>query len=190
MASDKLSFIPKTSSSGASQTSYKKAGLGPMSKSSVFLFIISLAILGGAFLYKNAIIRQIDSLTVSLTRAKAAFDPVLISEMEKLTVSLIVAEDLIAEHRFQSNIFDALEDLTHPDLRFSSLSYSYDLLKGGVKIDLTGQSKSYIALAQQAEIFGDSNKIESFTFSGLSLDETGDISFSLDLIFNPLILAK
>lgn len=194
MEPGKLSFIPKKQSKTNYKTVYKEAGLGLLMKASVFLFILSVAGFGASYFYKKAITREIDELSVSLDRAKSAFDPSLISEMERLMGSISFAKELLNNHIHPSSIFDSLEEITHEKVGFSSFSFSHGQGQAtgqpasGLRINLSGEARSYRVLAEQSLIFEKSDLVRYFSFSGFSSSEDGNVSFSLDLMLDPNIL--
>lgn len=186
MEPGKLSFIPKKSSKTNYKTIYKEAGLGLLMKASVFLFILSVAGFGASYFYKEATTREINELSVSLKRAKSAFDPSLINEMERLMGSISFTKELLQNHIHPSSIFDVLESITHEKISFSSFAFNYE--ENDLKIGLTGSAQSYRVLAEQAMIFENSDVVKDFSFSGFLLDENSNLSFSLDLTLDSNIL--
>ncbi len=193
----KLSFIPKKSSREGFKTIYKEAGLGLLVKVSIFLFVVSVAGYGAAFLYQKSISREINDLTTSLDRAKSAFDPSLISQMENLMGSISFAKELLNNHIYPSGIFDALQTITHEKVRFTNFSFrdtqSATPSVAGEGRDLTiflnGSAESYRVLAEQSKIFEESDLVKTFSFSGFQLQE-GEIVFSLNLSLDPNILLR
>lgn len=182
------SFIPKsTFAKPGTRTFYKEAGFGIVFKLAAALLFIALAVFGGAFWYKGELQKQIDSLSPSLERAKAAFDPAFINDAEDLVKRIGVAKKLLENHRFPTGILDLLENLTVDELRFTQFSYTTKLKKTeegedfSVLLGLAGEAKSYKSLAQQSEVFKNSPYVELASFSNFSLTQTGTVSFSLDL---------
>ena len=203
MEAGKFSFIPKSSSGKPKQKIiYQQAGLSIFMKMSVFLFFVSLLAFGGAFFYKTSITKQIEELTISLERAKAAFDPNLIAEIERLTSDLAVAGKVLGEHRLPSGIFNIVEDLAHNDVKFSRFDYSFtpSQLSGipgttskgfsgsSARVTIMGEAKNYTILAEQSKIMEESNKVDAFSFSNFTLSETGNVTFDLNMVFNPTSL--
>lgn len=200
MRKEKLSFIPKKSfgTGGKSAYDYKYAGVGLALKISVFLFVLSFIVFGGTLLYKNIISNQIKEFSDSLDRAQAAFDIAVILEIEKISSSILNAKVLLGEHRFPSNIFDAIEKLTHKDVGFSRFGYAYaPELKSATKtkvdtfkIVLEGEAKDYVSLAQQSKILEDNEDVSDFSFLNFSLTQEGHVSFLLEIMFDLPILFK
>lgn len=195
---NKISFIPDNSED--SKIKYKSAGFGLFSKLFIFLFVFSLLVWGGFFVYKKIISRQIDELSVSIERAKASFDESLISELEITGNNIAVAKKLLEKHLFSSNIFRFLEETTLKEVLFTNFEFDYipanpllfqktsDL--GEVLAKLKGESNSYLVLAQQAEVFEQAEEVKSFSFSDFALTDEGRVGFSLELKFKPEILSN
>ncbi|PIS13291.1 MAG: hypothetical protein COT67_02535 [Candidatus Tagabacteria bacterium CG09_land_8_20_14_0_10_41_14] len=197
----KTPFIPE-SDFIASGVSYREAGWGLLFKVVVFLLVISLASFGGSLFYKRVLTQQIDELYFSLERAKASFDPILIAEMEDLSKSVPIVEDLIEAHHHPAKIFEFLEDLSSQDIRFTKFSYNFKedvrpssslapqvqvVVENPVSVSLDGEARSFTVLAEQAEIFSANSDINSFSFSNFSLTRDGNVSFSLEVVLNSAI---
>ncbi|MFH1979055.1 MAG: hypothetical protein ABII97_01555 [Patescibacteria group bacterium] len=208
MNPNNTSFIPKTSP----QRNYASAGdmgtgVGFFVKLGIFLFVLSALFFGGSYVYEKIVIQQIEDLSVSLERAKAAFDPALVSEIEKITRSIPIAKDLLDKHRIPSKVLDVLEDLTMKDVGFTSFNYAYEIPggtdtrnisnlpfapEGAISMSpdakytakIEGEAKNYTVLAQQSLVLESSDKIEDFTFSDFVLTQEGNVSFSLNIVFN------
>jgi len=199
------SFIPKASMVKTGyKSAYKKAGVGFVFKITAFLLLISIVSFAGAFFYKKKLTTEIDELSGPLDRAKAAFDPLIISEIEKLMSSLNIIEDLVSKHRYPSRLFDFLEDLAYEEVRFTDMDYGYmpaaDDLAGisrsssaagittGINFELEGEAINYTAMAKQAEVFLRNPTVEDALFSDFALTQDGYVSFHLKLILNPSII--
>jgi len=201
---DKLSFIPKTQVTPDSRAVYKSAKFGIFLKLSIFLLIVSVLLFAGFFIYRRIIQNQISDLTLSLERAKAAFDPDLILEIEKLSKTIPAAQNLLAQRCLPVNALVLLESSTLKDVRFTNFSYTCSpgpdqtpavgvpQLKGrgaagGTTVNLKGEARGYSVLGQQAEVLKKKSEIKSFSFSDFSLSDSGNVSFALEIIFNPVI---
>lgn len=208
MEKEKLSFIPKQSVGvgGDSAYDYKKAGLGFALKGSIFLFILSFILFGGALLYKNIINEQIGQLSESLDRAQAAFDIAVILEIEKVSENIANARTLIGKHPFPSNILKVVEGLTHEEVGFQSFSFLYDPERedngsqtglagkeedsNTFKVTLNGEAKDYVSLAQQSKILEESEDVADFSFLNFSLTQEGHVAFLLEVSFDLPFLFK
>ncbi len=193
------SFIPKsTYARPGTKTFYQEAGVGFLFKLAAAFLFLSLAAFGASFWYKSQLIKEIEQLKPSVDRAKAALDPSFVSDAENLVNRIAIARNIIFNHRFSSHIFGILEKLTYEDVRFTN--YNYFVKENSVSeqgqnqnftldLKLSGEAKSYTALAKQAEIFKSEPLVTSANFSGFNLTSDGTISFSLDLGLNLSILS-
>lgn len=193
MEPGKLSFIPKKSSKSNYKAIYKEAGLGFILKAVVFLFILSVGGFGASYFYKQAITREIDELSLSLDKAKSAFDPSLVNETEGLMSSISFATELLNNHIHPSYIFDEIEKITHERVAFSSFNFSYEPQQttgNNLAVEMSGTAQGYRVLAEQALIFDESEIVKDYSFSGFTLDEDGNLTFSLNLTLDLGILFK
>lgn len=200
--SGKISFAPKSSFSGGKEY-YRKVGSGFILKISGLLLIISLLSFAGVTLYERMISRETEDLSASLDRAKAAFEPSLITQLENLSFSLPDAGVLLEQHLYPTRILKLLEETTIKEVAFSGFSYSYgkgEAIAGKktkvvenveeqnkITIQLSGQAKSYEALAQQSDIYDKNIDIKDFSFSGFGITGKGNVSFSLNMVVSPAI---
>jgi len=194
-----LSFIPQAGETVAFE---RKMPPSLVFKISIFAFAVSFLFLGFVMIYKTVVVRQIEEFQLSIDRAKASFDPTLIAELEKIDNSITGAQGILVKHRLPLEIFDFLEINTHKDIWFSSFNYTYispqknplrsvareGLGQPQVEVRLEGESKSYLALAEQSEIFNNKEELLDFAFSNFSLTQEGNISFSLTVRFQPSVL--
>jgi len=195
------SFIPKVSFSqpgGGGKSFYKDASVGFIFKFCFSALFLAIVFFGGSYWYKNQLTKDLGDLAPSLERAKAAFDPTFIGEVENASSKIKIAKDLVSRHRFVSHIFDLLERLTMEEVRFSSFDFNYNTILAvqpseenyfEMKIILKGEAKSYMAVAQQAELFKNDSEVKYASFSNFILMSNGDVSFDLNLMLNPSILS-
>lgn len=86
-------------------------------------------------------------------------------------------------HVFSSNAIRLAEDDVHPQVRFGGFSFSAD--KRTVTAAATG--KGFLAVAQQIDILKKDPRIERVGFGGLSMNEKGEVAFSLLITFVPAL---
>ncbi len=192
-----LSFIPQAEETFVFE---RRTGSSVFFKFSIFLFFVSFIVLGLVLSYKVVVARQINELSVSIDRAKASFDPNLISKMGEIENSIAIVDSLLTKHLYPLNVFNFFESVTLPDVRFGDFSFGYvesvqNLLRNvssengpGVSATLKGEAKSFLALAQQSEILDKNEDLKNFSFSNFSLTPEGNVSFNLSVNFNPTIL--
>ena len=55
---------------------------------------------------------------------------------------------------------------------------------------MTGEARSYTALAEQASVFEKNPLVRRFALANLALKENGNISFGMEIIFDSAILSS
>lgn len=167
-------------------TNQPRRGVGVLMFAGIILFAASLLTAGGVFLYKSLLTRQIVALTNSLKRLEADFEPPLIQELSKTSKELQAASVLLAAHRFPSRLFKFLEDNTLVSVRFTD--FRFDAKEA--KLVMTGEARSYTALAEAASVFEKNPLVRRLTLANLALKENGNINFGMGIIFDPAILSS
>lgn len=181
MPEDKLSFIPQKT---IEPFFYKRRGLGIFAVFFFLIFLVSLLLYGGMFVYKNNLKKEVNNLAASLERAKAAFEISLINELNQLANKINVTKKLLETHITPAPLFDFLEKNTLKDIRFKSFKYSVDN-SGNLIVLLEGVAKDYSSLALQGDVFEKEENIKEVSFSGLSLSDQGLVNFNVKLSLAP-----
>jgi len=86
--------------------------------------------------------------------------------------------DLLQRRKKLSNFFSFLETFVHPDIYFTSLSLNMDESKA----ILEGISNNFISLGQQILVFEQDSFIEGVELTNVSLEEEGQIEFSIQIL--------
>ncbi len=178
----KTSFIPKESlvekvPTGATH----QPSRAPRSLAIVFSFIvllIALAVGGAIFVYSSFLQSSIASKSESLQRAREAFQPALIQELERLDARIESAEELLANHVAPSSMFALLGATTLKTVRFTNLSYSV----------VENSVVNFDAVALQSDVFGSNRFIHNPIISELAAGE-GGITFRVTATIEPRFLA-
>ena len=183
------SFIPKESLAG-SVTKVRRVGgvVGIMTLLSLVIFIISIALSGGVFLYQQYLQRSIENKKDSIDRARAAFEPSLIRDLSRLDARIESAKEILSTHLAPSTVFSLLEDLTLQNVRFTN--FSYEATDGGIgKLKLRGIARSFNAIAQQSNLIGASIVVHDPIFSNLGLDDKGNVTFDFTATVDARLLS-
>ena len=175
------SFIPKQSPSVP--PAYQTRSVSIVMLGGVVIFILTLALSVGVFLYKGLVANGIESKKASLERARAAFDPALIKELERLDKRLNISRTLLTNHLALSALFDTLEAATSKNVRYNS----FDWNSNGVEQTLLmrGEAKSYASIAFQSDLFARTDVVKNPVFSNLTLDQRGNVVFTLAASVDP-----
>lgn len=184
---EKGSFIPKKT---LAKPVYVGSRFGLFFFFSFLIIVISGLLLGGTYLYKGFLEKNISELLDSLKRAQDILDPVFIQKMQTIDTKIESSKVLLSQHRMPSALFEFLEQTTLESVRFSNFDFSYPSQKDeDVIVDLRGTAKGYSSLALQAREFQKNKYVENIIFSGLSLGEKGVVNFSAKIIIDPSYLA-
>ncbi len=183
------SFIPKKTFDvgGPPARSPKSSLSGIISFVAFIIFMLSIVGGVGVFLYGRFLVASIASKKESLERARAAFEPELIRELSRLDSKLRLSQSLLDAHVAPSAIFDLLESLTLETVRFTDMSYSMD--EKGIRLSLSGEALSFASIALQSDEFGKNRRITEPVFSGLSLDDKGNVIFTVEAFVDPSVLS-
>ncbi len=174
------SFVPKKT---IVERDTKRTGSGfggILNMLALLIFIASLIGAGGVYLYRGSLHAKIDSYKESLARARAAFEPTLITKLQLLDKRMRASTNILGNHIAVSPIFSLLGEITLPTVRYSDFSYEFNKQNANlVDIKITGQAKGYNYIALQADLFAQNNFIKNPIFSNFTLDQFGNIAFSL-----------
>ncbi len=176
------SFIPKKTLSPKPE----RTGGGSFGLVNVVAFVVmlvSLLVAGGAYLYRDNLSKKVEEMKISLERAQNIFEPELLVELETLNKRIQAADVILANHIAVSPIFEVLQDITLPTVRYIDFTYEIDSINPDVvHVTMTGEAVSYDAITLQADLFSNNRFIRNPIFSNFSLNRTGSVEF--DLMFD------
>lgn len=177
------SFIPKQT---LTKPVYQKRGPGFLLLFSIFLFVVSLGILFGAYFYKKSLDEKVKRLTDDLKKAQEVLDQNFLTEIKKLDEQIENAKVLLNQHALITPLFDLFENSTLKSIKFNNLSFHLPAsTKSETSATLAGVAKSFSSLALQIEELQKNEAIRSVSASGLSLSEDGKVNFAMQINFNP-----
>ena len=151
------------------------------------IFSISVLLALGMFGYKFYLKYSIAKMGVDLENARATLQPEIIRELTRLDNRIISSQELIAQHKILSPLFEFLEISTPKTVRFSDFRYS--MTPQGLELSMTGEARGYAALALQSDIFNKSQYFKDSIFSNLKLNTKGDVIFSFRAIVDPSLVS-
>ncbi len=179
------SFIPKKPLENAVAPSKKPASIFLVI--SVIVFAVTLVAAGSVYFYKSLLSKRIDNMSVSLEKAKAAFEPALILELKKLNSRIDASESIAQKHTAPSEVFTLLEELTLKSVRFKKFGYTASSEK--ITVSMSGEAKNYSSIALQSDVLGKSPYVKNPIFSNLSLDSKGNVNFDLTADIDPSLVS-
>jgi hypothetical protein len=147
------------------------------------LFVTALVSIVGVYLYKLNISSSLKNKIESINRTEKAFEPAVILKLKKLDIRLRAATDLLDNHVALSDFFDSFGESTLPSVSFSNFSFAFN--EEASEVSMVGEAKSYLAIAQQSDLFEKNQYIQNHIFSDFQLTETGRVSFNLSFTLNP-----
>ena len=181
---EKASFIPKSS---LSSNHVPRRGRSVFLVLSFLIFILSAALWGGLYMYKNYLKDNINQLDEKIRTQKTSFEIPTVKEISDFSEKISVAKNLLAGHKAVSNVLDFLQDFTMRDVRFNDLSFSFTDT-GEPTLTLSGATRSYASLASQIQNLEKYDQVEQVSVSGLTSDTNGAVRFNLKISLNPAIL--
>ncbi len=185
MAEFQTSFIPKKSFDVG--TGVQKHHTSFFFIIAVLIFIIALVSAGGAFLYDRFLGISLAHKKEDLEKVKSAFEPELIRKLSRLDSKLHTSQTLLNSHIALSSFFELLENMTLESIRFKTFSY----IAGDtdIRISMQGEALSYAAIALQSDEFAKQRFIREPVFSGLDLDDKGNVIFTVTAFVDPALLS-
>ncbi len=152
---------------------------------SFVLFLLMLAGLGGLIVLNKTRAGERDRIVAENQSKEENLRPELLNSVAVLDKRLKNLRLILGSHVFVSNVFKVIEQNTHPQVRFTSFSFTTD----SRKVDMSGETTSYTALSRQINILEREPQIERVEFGGLSTAEEKFVGFKLSIIFKPTLLS-
>lgn len=170
------------------EAGYKGNGTGFFAVISFLIFILSVFLWGGVYMYGKFTENRIENNKESLRKDKESYESSLISEITGLSEKIKAAEVLIGKHAAFSGVLDFLQANTLKSVTFKNLLYNVSE-SGKPNISMNGTAKDYTELAVQANIFERSGGAEEVLFSGLKLNDAGQVNFDVKITLNPSVVS-
>lgn len=188
------SFIPKKP---IVATPEESRGISLFLLLAIIIFIVSIAMAGGVFLWKDSLVKKIAADKVALEAEKDSYEEKTIDALIRLDDRLKVSEDLLGRHLAVSPVFLMLEKNTLQKVRLRTLKFTYGS-NGKGQIDLTGVAQNYSSLgslnqgyeilSKQSDAFGEEKLrtlISQPVITDFSPTVDGNVQFSFSAIVNP-----
>lgn len=182
------SFIPKKP---ITEDHGEGSGISLFLLLAIILFIVSVALAGGIWIWKNSLLSQIETHKQELAAAKASYEEGTINELIRLDDRINLSNDLLKKHLAISPIFLLLEKNTLKSVRIKTFKFSY-AGSDKIKIDLAGTAQSYEALSKQSDAFGADHlrdKLSQPVISDFSPTADGSISFNFNALVNSNLIS-
>jgi hypothetical protein len=179
------SYIPKSPLANNRPSAYTKRNVPILTVVALLVFFAAAALSGGLFVYKKYLGASLEDKKITLDKTRSAFDPALIEELRRLDLRIEHSKKLLANHTAMSILFDILGRATLQNVQYKSFSLSMPE-EGVTRIKLSGLARTYASVALQSDSFNTTKGIKNPVFSELSLDNFGNVTFSIsaDLDFD------
>lgn len=179
------SFIPKEP---ITEEVFKKKKAGFIGVLAVSLFISSIVIAVGMYIYEGIVEDDIKNLELQLAEAEKSIDKQAINEISQFSKKLTLAKSIVAKHQVVSKFLDTLASSTVSSIQFTDFSYGA-LKEGQLAVSLKGKAASYASIALQEEVFLREKNFKTVTFANLTLADRGLVSFDLNILIDPQIVS-
>lgn len=147
------------------------------------VFIATLLILVGLFVYKKVLNNQITQEGKSLTDARNAFDFGSIQNLVNVSTRLNATKQLLSNHIAVSGLFNLLQSLTVQKVSFNN--FTYNRKDRIFSVSMSGEAQGYDTIAAQANIFAQNSFIQNPSFSNFDLSSNGNVTFKFDATIDP-----
>lgn len=170
------SFVPHTSA--AAERRYKVDFIGVFGFISYAIFVVSLVLAVGVFLYGQVLSGQLDTRNQELKAERDKIDEKIAQNFVRLDDRLTEGKVLLDNHIALSNLFKKLNVILPLNVRFSSLQITDNT---GSQVALTGSgvAKTFNALAYASAKFAEDVSIKNAIFSRITVNKDNSVSFAL-----------
>jgi hypothetical protein len=187
------SFIPKQNLTKTVNRPTMPVGL--LTLVAFLILGVSVLMFAGAFAYKQLLYQEINrkcsgssdkgcGLVASIERERERLDYTLLTRFRRFDAKSKIAKEILDKHATLMPVFKLLNDTTLETIQYTKFTFT------PAGINLEGVASSYEDIALQSQVFGARNKeIKSFIFSGLDLDQRGNVVFKLLMTIDPAILS-
>jgi hypothetical protein len=142
------------------------------------VLIITLLGAGGVFGYQKFLDKQRDAKSADLTASQKDIDPTTVEEFTRLRDRLSSGSALLKKHVTLSQFLVAIGPLTLQNVQFHSLDITVADDRTAV-LKITGEAKSFNALAAQSALLATEPHISRALFSNIKVNKNGFIDFFL-----------
>lgn len=154
----------------------------------ILVFIVSILAAGGAFLYERYLESSLVSQKAALEKSQQAYDLPTIQALLRFDNRIAEARKLLNNHISPSAIFTLLSQQTLNKVQFTSFNFNVGSGKSPATVEMTGLADSFATVALQSDQLGASKELKNIIFSGVTLKENGQISFSVKADLDPALI--
>ena len=144
---------------------------------SLSFFLIVVLLCFGLWGYKIYLDKDIEESTKETEILQGQRDLDLEDGFVKLKINIEDLKKISEAHVYPSKIFELLEELTIPQIRF----IGFDANLSESKLIIEAESLDYNNLAKQIVVFEESQNIETVDLSKVDLSESGKVESNLEI---------
>lgn len=171
-------FIPKQSmGSSIIRPNQIGSSANPLTIIGVIVLIISIGLGSALFLWNRLTDQTLADLRKKIADTSESFDQPTIDLLSNEGNRIAALQTLLKKHPAPSLVLGFLERVTLGTVAFESMSYEYNGNQAAVT--LKGKAQSFRDLAAQSDFLYNQTDITNVQISDLILDQSGNVSFSL-----------
>ena len=141
-----------------------------------FLILVIL-ICFGLWGYQKSLIEEKTNLENQLAELNNKRNLELEADFMDLKNGIEDLKKILKNRLYSSQIFEMLEELTLPQVRFANLDADFSQAK--LKLEI--EAADYTTLAKQVFVFKEDKRIKEISLSGVELSETGRVNSAFDI---------
>lgn len=166
-----------------------KKNISPRENAILLLSILILVVCFGIYFYFSQFVfpqKEAEALTLTSQLASMGQEDVKAKESELALAGVFIGDFkiLLENNPKTSKFFDVLQEWVHPKIVYSDLNFDVSARKAA----MSGQTSGFQNTMQQIALLRQEQTIESYQISNVSLSETGQVSFDLEVILKPEVL--
>lgn len=181
------SFVPRPFASDGSRGSGFKYESALVSISYIILGIVFILAIS-VFIYERILLAEKISKDSQLLEAEQAIDLEVVENFLRTQNRLTSSKMLLEKHVAYSVLFESIGNIIPSTVRFTSLEINRDA-EGVSRLDGTGVSKNFNALAVTSIALARDGGIKDAIFSKLKINQDNSVTFSFTAILDPEIVA-
>lgn len=180
------SFIPKKPI--VATTNSVPSTINLFSLIATVLFVVSLALSGGVYFYKDLLGKQIEESKVFLKKAQDDIDSDFIKQAIRLDSRIETSKKLLSSHLTITPFFAFLSEITLKTVRFRDFNFSYPA-PDKIAVSMKGQALSYSAVALQSDYLNQQKNLKNTIVGDMILDPGGTVSFNVITSVDPKVFS-
>ncbi len=154
------------------------------SKKLAVLLILCILLAVGLWGYRLFLTNKKEQLSQKIEELQGQRNLALEGDFKEMRKGINNLKSLLANRTYPSSLFEMLEELTLSSTYFTG--FEANLSEG--KLSLGARASGYTALAKQILIFEQDERIKSVNASSASIDQSGQVISSFEILFDTSLL--